>query len=440
MRNILLIFLLFSAEAFAQPATGWRRAPYRSEFISYSLREAAERGDRDGERYYYPIESMVLDEANGRKIYKTMVDIPLSWSDREIFLHTEGGRNSHAAYVNDTPAGTARDSRTPSEFNITRLLRTGLNIIAIEITPDTREPESRLTDERPDLETVFLYSQPFTRIEDFRLQASSGGVISVDIMTANSYAREEAFTVGYDVFGPDGRLQHYDMREVTLSGVGRDTLRLSAEIEGAHKNLWSAESPKLYNVMLFIRKKGVVIEYIPLKAGFGATGWDGDGITRNGKRIDIASVSYNAAGTTEQTAADIRGFKNRGINTLCPDYPQPWWFYDLCNREGIYVIDRVNINSAHKPLDRNIGGTPSNNPAWLDEYMQRTKATFTRSRNHPCIIGWSLGSYSGNGYNMYKTYLWLKAHDPVRPVIYNGAAGEWNSDFDNGQLKMENGK
>ncbi len=432
MRSIFLsaVLILFSAEAFAQPSTGWHRAPYRSEFISYSLRDAADRNDRDGERYYHSVESMILDDTGGRKIYKALVDIPLSWIDREIFLHTGGGRNGHAVYVNDKPAGRARDSRTPSEFVITRLLRPGVNIIAIEVVADTREPESHLTEERPDLETVFLYSQPFTRIEDFVLQASPGGVLSVDIITANSYAQAETFTVGYDVFGPDGRLRHYDFREVTLPGGGCDTLNFSAEIEGARGNLWSAGSPVLYDVMLFIRRNGFIIEYIPLKAGFGVTGWNSDGITRNGKAIDVVPVRYNATDTPEQAAKDIRGFKKRGINTVYPDHPQPWWFYDICDREGMYVIDRVNINSGHKPDDRTVGGTPSNDPVWLDEYMQRTEATFMRSRHHPCIIGWSLGNDSGNGYNMYKTYLWLKAADPFRPVIYDGASGEWNSDLE----------
>ncbi len=432
MRSILLILtLLLSAEAFGQPSTEWQPAPLRSEFISYSLRETARHGDRDNERFYYRIDSIFTNEDG---VYEAAVDIPASWIEREIFLHTEGSRNSHAVYVNDAPAGSARDSRLPSEFNLTRLLRRGTNTISIEIVTDTPEPESRLTDERPAIETAFLYSQPFTRIENFTLKASAEGMISVNIMTANSYRREESIIVGYDVFDAEGRLLHYDFRDVVLPAGGRDTLRLSAGIEGARNNLWSAGSPVLYDVMLFVRRNGIVVEYIPLKAGFGTTEYNNGRIVRNGRTIEAAAIRYNAAGP-EQAATDISELKSRGIDTLCPDYPQPWWFYDLCDREGMYVIDRVNINSAHGPEDRTLGGTLSNNPAWLDEYIWRTTAAFTRSRHHPCIVGRSLGGDSGNGYNMYKTYLWLKAADPERPVIYDGAAGEWNSDLENLEIR-----
>src|SRR5699024_7973769 len=75
------------------------------------------------------------------------------------------------------------------------------------------------------------------------------------------------------------------------------------------------------------------------------------------------------------------------------------------------------------------GGCLSNDPAWLPEYMERTQAMFYRSRNHPCIIAWSLGGDSGNGFNLYRTYMWLRAADPARPIVYRGAGGEWNNDL-----------
>jgi beta-galactosidase len=122
--------------------------------------------------------------------------------------------------------------------------------------------------------------------------------------------------------------------------------------------------------------------------------------------------------------------KKEGYNTVCPDFPQPKWFYEACDKAGVYVIDRANINVVSDD-DRKVGGTPSNDPSLADEYLKRVKAMYYRSRNFSCVIGFALGGKdSGNGYNMYKAYEWLKSVEPLRPVIYEGADGEWNTDIE----------
>ena len=76
-----------------------------------------------------------------------------------------------------------------------------------------------------------------------------------------------------------------------------------------------------------------------------------------------------------------------------------------------------------------MGGTPSNDPSLADEYLERVKAMYYRSRNFTCVIAYALGNPSGNGYNMYKAYEWLKSVETARPVIYADADGEWNTDL-----------
>ena len=130
----------------------------------------------------------------------------------------------------------------------------------------------------------------------------------------------------------------------------------------------------------------------------------------------------------KETAAEMKALKARGINTLLPDYPQPYWFYTLADRTGFYVVDCAAIYAPDARDDRSVGGTPSNDPRLTDEYLGRVKAMYHRSRNHTSIIGFALGRDSGNGYNMYKAYQWLKSVEPSKPVFYVGADGEWNSD------------
>ena len=101
----------------------------------------------------------------------------------------------------------------------------------------------------------------------------------------------------------------------------------------------------------------------------------------------------------------------------------------MCDSLGLYVIDRANINAPERSGDRTGGGTPSNDPRLVGDYLERVKAMYYRSRNHSCVIAFALGGESGNGFNMYKAYEWLKSVEKSRPVICADADGEWNSDL-----------
>ncbi len=181
--------------------------------------------------------------------------------------------------------------------------------------------------------------------------------------------------------------------------------------------------------MLFTRRDGAYKEYIPLRTGFR------DIVCRDGRwysfgrEIVLREARCNAAADRTATRTAMVQLKKQGINTLRPDHPQPAWYYDLCDELGLMVIDRADINAPAGRTDRRVGGTPSNDPSLVDEYLERVRAMYYRSRNHTCVIAYALGGASGNGYNMYKAYQWLKSAETQRPVFCEDADGEWNSDL-----------
>lgn len=400
--------------------------------MSYTIRANSAAADREAEWNYIPIENYtVKEEADGTRIYTAEVGFPEFWADRIVIMHTEGGRNSHRVTVNGLYAGSSRDSGAPSEFELTTGVRQGINTLTIELPPDTQEPESGLAGKRPDITSWFLYSQPRTRIWDYALSQTvngNDGELQAEVIVRNDYPSKESFAVCFDVFSPDGRVEEYGMKNVTLAGNSSDTVQLRATIYGAGKRMWSASSPELYMLTLFIRKGGRILEYVPAKFGFGATEHRDGIMYRNGKQVALVPVRYNAE-NPEALKKDIARLKKEGKNALWPDYPQPFWFYDICNEQGMYVIDQANINTTYRRGDMRAGGCLSNAPSWLPEYMERIRAMYYRSRNHPCIAAWSTGGDSGNGYNMYRAYLWLHAADPSRPVVYRDAGGQWNNDL-----------
>ena len=408
------------------------QAPARTEFISFDIRENAEKGERSDSPYYLPLE--LEFQAGLIPMAETTVEIPYMWLDRDVFLHV-GGIDPYYIRINGRTVGYSEDSRTPVEYNISRWITDGANTLTFELRPEATGKELENPAFPSPVPDVYIYSQPKIRIDDFRVSAGfdstrSYCILEAEVILSNSYNAPETCRIGYDLYTPDGgTLIYYDMREITIAGNSTDTVIFEQPLYGKDtKSFWSAENPSLYRFMLNINYDKRWIEYIPFSLALGDTEFAEGTIYRNGKPIEVKAIKYNA--TDEKSASsDLKTIKKAGYNTICPDYPQPIWFYDLCESTGLYVIEQANINSTFRTDDREVGGAYSNSPQWLGSFLDRTSSMYGRTVNRPCIIGWSLGGEVGNGYNMYKTYLWLKDKNDVRPVIFNDAQGEWNSDM-----------
>lgn len=433
----ILLALIVTATTYGQSLNniGWKGvAPRRTEFISYSTRNGAEKGNRSAERFYlnlaYKLTSSQTNQA-GEMVKCYEVELPLLWRDRDIFLHTEGGAAEKRIVVNGQQVGECRDDRTPSEFLISKQIKDGVTRIEV-ISPAECDPRpAEMVGINPLEEQLFIYSQPPVRIHDIVVSAQpdptgNHGILRLDVIISSARRSAEHISVGYDIYSPEKELKYYDVREVDIRPNGLDTLRFETNIYGAMERLWSAESPKLYDVTLYVKRGGIISEYVNINVGFGTTTYADGKIMRNGKAIDIRAAHYNTSGNAKSTEADLKALKKERINTLYIDYPQPYWFYDLCDQVGLYVVEQANINTDPKGGDRSRRGSLTNNPQWLGDFLERVEASYYRVRIHPSVIAWSTGGYSGSGYNMYKCYEWLKSVEPTRPVVYRG--GEWNND------------
>ena len=279
----------------------------------------------------------------------------------------------------------------------------------------------------------YLFAQHRKHIYDYDARIVEKGktlALELDVVVRNNFNFEEMMQVGYDIYSPDNKLIDYAVREFPVAGRGVDTLRIRTSLGEESRFLWSDKSPKLYRLTLYTKRDGKPREYISFRLGAGTSSFENGKILRNGKAVEMKSVRYNARTTYDEALAEIKALKSKGYNTLLPDNPQPEWFYDICDGLGLYVIERANINPTEESQNRKIGGTPSNNPALLGEYLARVKAMYYRTRNHSCIVAYALGGdEAGNGYNMYKVYQWLKGVEKHRAVICTSADGEWNTDL-----------
>lgn len=432
----LFVAMFCVAEASAQVRVA------RSEFLCYDRREDANRDIRtaiDKHIVIAPEVQFRADEGKVRAVYEQKIEIPATWQDYNAYLHIENVGGDYTVFFNGRQITVPIDKFTPVDLFVSPYLEQGENIFAVVVV---EEEAMRLLDEglkiaeRKQFENCYLFAQRKLGIYDYDVQLRPDSLgrfaeLKLDIIADNSFSTNEVINVGYDIYSPEGKLVEYSVNDLAMEGFTRDTMRYSPYIYNSNPNRWSPSNPKLYDLMLYIKQNGILREYIPLNVGFVEYGYTANGdITAFGEPIKLSRATYNSASDSVTTEKEIKALKAKGINCLCPDYPQPRWFYDICDRVGIYVVDCVAISSPTNADNRNMGGTPANAPWLVDEYVSRALAMYYRSRHHACIIAFSLSNRdSGNGYNMYKCYEVLKAIGDSRAIIYPYAHGEWNSDI-----------
>lgn len=432
MRKVATIIfaLAFAAQISAQQV-------YRTEFSVFDLREAALKNDHSRTERHIRFAPKVMEAVGKVEVVGQKIDLPTAWSDFNVYIHIQNTIKAYDLVVNEQLVASVEESYTPADFLLSPYLRQGSNEILLllrrtEAIELNEGGQSNLVEQ---FRGSYIFAQHRKHIYDYdaRIVRSESGKtlgLELDIVVRNDFNFEEIVQVGYDIYSPDNKLIDYAVREVPVAGRSVDTLRIRTSLGEESRYLWSSANPRLYRLTLYTKRDGKPREYISFRVGAGESSFKDGKLLRNGKEIVVKSARYNARTTYAEALAAIKALKAKGVNTLLPDNPQPEWFYDICDGLGIYVVERANINPVEESSNRKIGGTPSNNPELVEEYLARVKAMYYRTRNHSCIVAYALGGdKAGNGYNMYKAYQWLKGVEKGRAVICTSADGEWNTDL-----------
>ena len=412
----------------------------RTEFLCYDKRNDAKGDVRINNDKYIDLRPTLQFEGEGsvRAVYEQEIIVPASWNDYHAYLHTENVGGDYTIFINGTQITSAIDRYTPTEMYISPYLDQGKNVVAIVVVDEpymAAVAEGMSQPQRKQFDNCYLFAQRRLGIYDFNVRLVPDSLarfaeLQLDVIADNAFSTVEVIEVGYDFYAPDGKLMEYSVNDLAMEGFTRDTMRFTPYIYHSNPNRWSPANPKLYDLTLYVKRSGILWEYIPLKVGFAEYGYtEGGDITAFGKVLTLKKEVYNAAADATTTEREIKALKQRGVNCLTPDYPQPRWFYDICDRVGIYVIDCAAVASPSWADDRTLGGTPANAPELVDEYLRRVETMYHRAQNHVSIIAFSLGKKAGNGYNLYKAYELLKSKGDSRAIIYEDADGEWNTDL-----------
>ena len=428
--KILLILLLLATCNY-----GVAQRIYRTEFSVYDTRQDALNADHSRTERHIRFEPKSMEAVGKVEVVGQSVEMPTSWSDYNVYLHIENAIKAYDVVVNEQLVASVEDAYTPADFLLSPYLRQGVNEILLllrrsEMLALNEGSHSNLVEQ---FKGSYLFAQYRQHIYDYDakiVQKGSTLALMLDVVVRNDFNYGEVVQVGYDIYSPEGKLIDYAVRDLSVEGRSVDTLRIRTSLGEESRFLWSNAKPQLYRLTLYTKRDSKPREYHSFRLGAGEATYADGKILRNGKEVVVKSCVYNARTTYEEALAEIKALRSRGFNTLTPDSPQPMWFYDICDALGMYVIERANINPTSESANRKVGGTPSNDPALVGEYLERVKSMYYRTRNRTCIIAYALGGKdAGNGYNMYKAYEWLKSVEKRKAVICPSSDGEWNSDL-----------
>lgn len=412
-----------------------------------------------------------LPEAIPGGVYRRDFEVPADWAGRDIYLHLAGAKSGVYVYVNGREVGYSEDSKDPAEFLINPFLKQGRNTLALKIarwsTGSYLECQDfwRVSGIERD---VFLWSQAPVALADFRVRSTlddsyTDGIFRLEMKMRNSGSRDTNARISFELTDAAGKSVLSGRTEQRLPPESGQTVAFDGRIDRVAP--WTAETPNLYDLMMKIETDGSRPEYIPFRVGFRRIEIKASEQERGGERLRLLYVNgqpvklkgvniheHSERGGHYVTAEEMRRnfelMKRNNINSVrLSHYPQDRRFYEMCDEYGLYVYDEANIEShgmyytiwnedmrkgSEGHVDGKKRGTLGHNPDWLPHHLERAVNMFERNKNHPCVTIWSLGNEAGNGFNFYNAYVTLKNLDRGlmdRPVCYERAGWEWNTDM-----------
>jgi beta-galactosidase len=384
-----------------------------------------------------PPQAPTIDNPVG--CYLTEFEIPQSWKNRQTFINFGAVKSAYYIWVNGQFVGYTEDAKTNADFDITPYVKLGKNTLAVKVYRFSNGSYLECQDfwrisgiERD----VMLYSKPQVNVYDYEVHAGldetyQNGTFDIDITidnpTGKTIKNGTLEVLVYDADNEIIRLQR------ALKGIaGKVNLKSDHTIAGIKP--WSAEHPNLYRLEIrILDKKNRVVELLENHIGFRTSEIKNGKLLINGQYVLIKGVNRHEHDpykghviSHESMEKDIAMMKQMNINTVrtCHYPDDPYW-YELCDRYGLYVWDEANCESHAQ-------GYGERSLAKDEQFKQmiwaRNRNMLERDKNHPSVIMWSMGNECGNGVNFEYTYDWMKNRDHSRPVTYERAIYDSNTD------------
>lgn len=360
-------------------------------------------------------------------LYKREFEVPENWGSREIFMHFGAVKAGMKLYINGRYVGYSQGSFTPHEFNITDFLRSGKNIVVVEVyryTDGTYLEDQDMWFASGIYRDVYIFSEEKICIRDFFIKTElvnnyKDSNVSVQVQLS-SFIEEEK-NAELEVYVLDGETKTKVGEKSVLCKKGKITTEFTQYFQDVKK--WSDENPYLHMLLIKLTIDGKS-SYKAIRFGFKQVEIVGEKILVNGMPLLIKGVNRHDfdpdhlwAVPDERYIQDLNIMKRNNINSIrTSHYPNDPRFYELCDEYGFWVMDECDVET-HGVRRKNV---PGDNPMWTEAVVGRMQRMVLRDRNHACIFMWSLGNEAGDGSNFLKMKQAALELDNTRQFHYEG--------------------
>ena len=384
---------------------------------------------------------------NPTGIYRRSIEIDENWDGKDVFLHVGAAKSNLKVWVNGEYVGYGEDSKLSQEFDITPYIKTGENVVVMKVMrwSDGSYLEGqdywRMSGITRD---TYLFARQKVRLQDFTINTNldadyKDASLSI-IPEFTEIPKRDKHKLEIVLEGENEKIYNSEKSISEWQELGK------IEIDVQNPDKWTAETPNLYKLSFKLKdKKGKLQEVIEQQVGFREVEIINGQLLVNGKPVLLKGVNRHDTDPTtgqvvsrERMLQDVKVLKEFNFNAVrTSHYPNDPYFYELCDKYGLYVVDEANIES--HGMGYALTRTLANNPDWKEAHLERLERMVERDKNHPSIIIWSMGNEAGNGYNFYAGYDLIKELDSSRPVQHERAIVpgqpkgqmnvEWNTDI-----------
>ena len=356
--------------------------------------------------------------------YRRTFELPKDWKGKDVYFHVGSATSNLTLWVNGKYVGYSEDSKVAAEFNISKYLKPGKNLIAMQVM---RWCDGSYFEDQDFwrftgiAREVYLYARPKLHAADIRLNAA----------LENNY---QDGVLNYKVSLKGGKTDV----AITLCDKDGKQIAQATGAQGVIKvpkvNAWTAETPYLYKAYITLKNKQGAAEVIPQKVGFRNVEIKNAQLLVNGQPVLVKGADRHEMDpdggyvvSLERMIQDIKIMKQLNINAVrTSHYPcDPRW-YDLCDEYGIYITAEANLESHGMGYEEK---SLAKFPEYILPHIERNEGNVKPLINHPSVIVWSLGNECGYGVNFEKAYDWVKACDTTRPAQYERGGYDSKTDI-----------
>jgi beta-galactosidase len=362
--------------------------------------------------------------------YQKNLSLDESWRDKKVFIEFEGVYMNATVWLNRHCLGRHPYGYTSFHYDLTPYLDWGSENTLKVFVDNSHQLNSRWYSGSGIYRPVWLKVAEPVHVAQWGVfvttpeVSTAAALVNIKTQVENEIDSDQIVTVRTRVSAPDGTENGGTEIEAIIAANGNQ--EINSEFPIPYPQLWSPDSPALYQAETAIIVDGTIIDTETTTFGIRKIEFSAEkGFLLNEEPVllkggcvhhdngILGAASYPRA---EERKVEIH--KTNGYNAIrCAHNPPAPAFLEACDRLGMLVIDEA-FDCWQE------GKNHGDYHVTFDDWWQRDlDAMLYRDRNHPSIIMWSIGNEVverdgyGEGYEISRMLAeYVRQVDPTRPV------------------------